>query len=910
MNGEPHVPTDRIAAALIALCALLCSTCSCASAPASSATVAPSPWTARSQWEVTRTDDGTYRAYHVQHALADRLIVTVSTTTSELDWVDWLNAGSPGASSRVTSVVALPGWTVSNRYDHIAGKPMEPAPAGTKFQKEGRPVAAGTGVYAPGIGLISELVEEPRIWTGFYSDPKDVKTDLCPAKSGLAPYAVGAGSLVDHAGMKVNDVIVKLWPWGYNDEVFKSYLNVGKAVADRFMVGDPARVEFLRAKPEGGYEMFRKELTWPGVPCMNKRPGAKLLEFERQWLPREQAPEKALLDLMAQQTGRAADNADLMRRLGEAEDESDVYRMAPVLATHRHPFLMGPVARHYLDAIPTPAPDRIAKQIAWLRGAFLTDGGAPDAAAEAKVRDWRGKDLNGHLDFIEDVLALAAACNEEALKGLSAQERKYIQDTAPGLLEGFVAAHMMCFDPDIARQQANVELLQVAHKLDMAALIRQAETLSRLVDGEFLASLKAVMQASPAAGGRIATRNTKWGAIVLNGAADDRYVGGSDAAFIADLGGDDFYANNTGSSVPGAIPSAVLVDFAGNDHYESWQLMCEGCGFLGVGILLDCAGDDSYVGIRYAQGAGFMGIGVLADAEGNDTYRAIDYGQGVGQFGAGLLLDDRGRNRYEGHQACQGVGFTWGVGLLYSADANGDDTYYCKGQIASGYEDPGSYEGWGQGLGCGHRPYASGGVGLLVDQGGSDLYEGGTFSQGGGYFYGLGILNDRAGDDHYRGSRYNMGFTAHQAVGVFLDDAGNDHYYTCHFVAMGMAWDESNTLFVDRAGDDVYFAPGFAFGTSAMNGFTLFEDGGGSDKYVGARPAGVSGNSYHNGTSIGYFLDLGAGKDEFNQRQEGEISAGPEAPNPDAAHWFFVDSPSADEAVARIQKEPLKPQKD
>ena len=248
-----------------------------------------------------------------------------------------------------------------------------------------------------------------------------------------------------------------------------------------------------------------------------------------------------------------------------------------------------------------------------------------------------------------------------------------------------------------------------------------------------------------------------------------------------------------------------------------------------------------------------------------------------------------------------GVGFPGGVGLLCSAADDGADTYYNKGQYASSYRDPGSFEGGGQGLGVGHRPYASGGVGMLVDGGGDDRFEGGAFSQGGGYYYGLGILHNRGGDDSYRGSRYNMGFTAHQAVGVFLDDGGDDRYETSHYVALGMAWDESVTLFADRAGDDTYLAPGFAYAAAAQNGFALFIEGGGNDTLGGTQPARIHGNSYHGGSSLAVFLGLGGGTRAYPQRRPGEIAAG------DTGEAFFVDSPAIEAAIQRLRAAPLQP---
>ena len=858
-------------------------------------------WARRTQWEVTLDGDGVYRAYYVQRVWPEQLIVTVSTTEGERDWGDWLLWGSKGARSRISHVIDRASGRILKRYDHGARQFLSPGKENSRFLKMGRAVASGEGIVAPGRSLIEKLAIEQKPWSGFHADPQKVTTTLCPAQFGLRLNFLGIDSCADLAGMQAGDILVRISPWDYNHEVLTSYIELRNGIAERFLVGDPVELEYLRPLPDGGYNLLRAAVAFPGIPGMDREPGSLSLRFEQEWQAREQPVEKALLATMAAQTDRTADNDDLMARLALTEEPVDAYRLAPVRTAHKHPFLMENMAAYYVNRLPGPGAGRISKQVGWLDNVFLTNSSKKPSRIAVRD-DYRGKDLEAHLDYIEDLLRVALHYRQEAFKGFSEEKKEFIQQQAAALLEGFVASHMMCFDRNLTRQRDNVELLKIAHRLNMEALIQQALTLSRTVDHEFLSSLKHVMTASPNAAGRIATRETEWGTIILGGSADDRYLKESNAAVVIDLAGDDFYANNTGSSMPGSIPSAVLVDFEGDDHYENWEHMRQGCGFMGVGILLDCAGDDSYVGIRSCQGAGFMGIGVLADMDGNDSYRAIDYGQGVGQFGAGFLLDDRGQNRYEGRQVCQGVGLTWGVGLLHSGDPDGDDSYYNKGQYASGYGDAGSFEGWGQGLGVGHRPFASGGIGMLVDQGGNDDYEGGTFSLGGGYYYGMGILNDRGnGADRYRGSRYNIGFTAHQAIGIFIDEGGGDHYLTTHYVGMGMAWDESCTLFIDQRGDDTYVAPHFAFGASAMNGFALFIDADGSDRYVGSRPAKVYGNSYHKGTSIGYFLDLGKGKDVFgSNRKEGEISA-------EDDHAFFVDGPSSADALDRLQKNTLRP---
>ena len=57
-----------------------------------------------------------------------------------------------------------------------------------------------------------------------------------------------------------------------------------------------------------------------------------------------------------------------------------------------------------------------------------------------------------------------------------------------------------------------------------------------------------------------------------------------------------------------------------------------------------------------------------------------------------------------------------------------------SGLVRSVYGTGAVYVGLSQGVGYGLRPHDTGGIGVLVDAFGSDRYEGGEFSQGGGYF--------------------------------------------------------------------------------------------------------------------------------------------------------------------------------
>ncbi|MCL1857570.1 MAG: hypothetical protein FWF84_08060, partial [Kiritimatiellaeota bacterium] len=274
-------------------------------------------------------------------------------------------------------------------------------------------------------------------------------------------------------------------------------------------------------------------------------------------------------------------------------------------------------------------------------------------------------------------------------------------------------------------------------------------------------------------------------------------------------------------------------------------------------------------------------IGALFDHEGDDIYRSIACSQAVAFFGAAILCDYAGNDRYESHQIAQAVGSVKGVAIL--ADMGGNNSFYCKGDRQTSYGTRGHFEGWGQGVGFGVRPYASGGIGILYLGGGTNRLEAGTFAQGGGYYYGLGILySDGDGDDTYIGTRYAQGFAAHQAAGAFIDVGGNDTYHTRYGVGHGLAWDESVSLFIDEAGDDTYTGGGFSLGATAMNALCLFHDKGGTDRFLSCKAGLQNGNSYHGGTSLSLFLKDGAGDSVYIDRAPLTTVVEPE-------HAVFID---------------------
>jgi len=298
---------------------------------------------------------------------------------------------------------------------------------------------------------------------------------------------------------------------------------------------------------------------------------------------------------------------------------------------------------------------------------------------------------------------------------------------------------------------------------------------------------------------------------------------------------------------------------------------------------VDLAGDDVYEGERLSLGSGCAGgIALLVDHDGKDQYRAQGYCEGFGLCGIGLLYDRAGNDSYDGFGYAQGS--TQGIGIGALVDGAGNDTYLADGHFADTYGDsgPNVYHGASQGSSLGLRATTSGqvdipgGIGVLIDRAGKDRYQAGNFSQGGGYYYGFGLLYDGEGDDENIGTRYSQGYGVHQGIGVRWDGGGNDTYTTRCAANIGSAWDEGVGYFIDEAGDDQNTAGGLALGGAANSGIAVFLDLSGSDRYQSAgedTQGGTGDSSYHEMQSLGVFLDLGPGKDQFGRnRKEGAIT--------------------------------------
>jgi hypothetical protein len=341
----------------------------------------------------------------------------------------------------------------------------------------------------------------------------------------------------------------------------------------------------------------------------------------------------------------------------------------------------------------------------------------------------------------------------------------------------------------------------------------------------------------------------------------------------------------------------MLLDLEGNDVYRARDV-AQGSALGGVGILVDYAGNDVYVGIRRVQGQAVGGIGILIDRKGDDRHHAGMWAQGFGgPLGFGLLDDLAGKDHYS-------------LGGLYPNSFKP--------------ETPG-YEGWGQGVGAGLRQVANGGVGVLLDGGGDDLYEYDYMAHGGGYWFGVGLARDFGGNDRRLGStqnefyggqraeavfqRYACGWGCHYALGFNFDDAGDDTYGGT-IMGLGFAWDLSVGVLCDFSGNDRYEAAGqHTQGCGAQAGLGVLFDFEGKDVYLGEGQGYASPSiSYHPqsvcGGNFSFVVDYG-GTDEYGSGAENNAYN-----QRGSAGGFVTDRPKEDELPKAARGKEVKTTKE
>jgi hypothetical protein len=520
------------------------------------------------------------------------------------------------------------------------------------------------------------------------------------------------------------------------------------------------------------------------------------------------------------------------------------------------------------------------------------------------------------LEIVKQSIAEAEVAYAAALAPLTKSQIRELQANIYPVLVGQSEVGHTLNDRGTGRR-----LCDLMEMMDRNSLFAAADALVPITDPELLEQLKSLpaegdVKVEGVTGAVVDRIDTPYGSIIIGGKGPNTYYLDKmpGVCAVIDLGGDDTYIDG---AVGPERPVLVVADLGGHNTYRGNKPGIQGGAILGVSMLLNLGGHGVYEARDVAQGSAVAGVGILIDYDGNSRYRGLRRVQGQALGGLGVLIERGGKNDFHAAMWAQGFGGPLGFGLL---DSNvGDNHYYCGGMWRNSYypETPG-YEGWGQGVGAGLRQVADGGIGVILDNGGENVYEFDYLSHGGGYWCGAGFARDFGGNTKrlitrtaYNGGprtqpsfqRFGCGWGCHYSIGFCFDDSGDD-VYEGTIMGMGMAWDCSTGVLCDFGGNDHYKATGgLTQGSSNQMGLGILFDYNGDDVYEGYSQGYASPSmSYHPlpdcGGNFAFLIDYG-GNDKYGcgARNNSYIDRG-------YSGGFLIDRPQPDEVQPTARKNP------
>ncbi len=650
----------------------------------------------------------------------------------------------------------------------------------------------------------------PKPFLGITFGPKDIggKISLCKRSSTFVEVeGVMSGTPAAVAGLKKGDVILSF----NGSPICREKSDAGDAFRDMIAgekVGSVAHLAILR----GG---LRSEIS----ARLGDRPVHEQAEAAAPESSRcAGRPPSALEGALREQKALPAFD-EILSGLRQASNEvhnaawfSDgpynPFQLTEFTYMIRHPLEAGEAARELTDGMVGAAHGRdLRMDLVVQRSAGLLDVGLTPGVKE----DITFPGLISAMETVKERLS-------RLFDRLTPEERKLLREKA--------------LNPwDDSRWN---DIVKVSAGMNVRELLDSFSPLLPFFSRENLALLKRDVTArfGQNKGPILFEADTPVGKVIVGGPGRNVYK--KDAALILDLGGDDIYLNNAGGTRPG-LPVAIVIDWGGNDLYLTKEDFSQGAGLLGGGFLLDLGGDDVFDALDGGQGAGFFGMGILYHGGGKAVFKARTYSQGVGEMGIGLLWNGDGDTRYLCSGNGQGLGLFKGLGMLM--DEKGND-YYQLGGLEPDFRDPSrSTVSMGQGFGWGIRPEGekygvSGGMGILIDEAGDDIYSADYFGQGASYYYGTGILDDMSGNDRYIAGRYAQGAGIHSSVGILIDRGGNDFYYSSFGVSQGMGHDYGVGYLGDERGDDRYVGGILSQGAATRGGIGILMDSKGRDNFM------------------------------------------------------------------------------
>jgi hypothetical protein len=497
------------------------------------------------------------------------------------------------------------------------------------------------------------------------------------------------------------------------------------------------------------------------------------------------------------------------------------------------------------------------------------------------------------LGIVEQALIEAQAAQAAALAPLTRAE---IQEMATYIYPVMVGQNRVGHTlNDRASGRRYVDLME---RMDRGSMVAAAQALVPLSDPELLDQLKNYPDSTNVAvagisGHVVAKIHTPAGAIVIGGKGPNTYELDSmgDVALVIDLGGENTYHDGTVSI---DRPLLVNVNMGGHNVYRSAKPAVQAGSILGVSMIVNREGNNVYDANDLAQASTIGGVGIIVEFGGDNTYRGVKRVQAQAVGGIGIIVSHGRGNSYHAAMWGQGLGGPLGFGII--DDIGGHDHYYLGGMFPNSYkpETPG-YEGFGQGVGGGIRQVACGGIGMLLNGGGHNVYEFDYLAHGGGYWCGLGFARDFGGyskslicrKNYYGGERteqlyqrFGCGWGCHYAQGFCFDDKGHSTFEGS-IMGSGMGWDCSLGALCVFGGENHFDADvSLVQGCGAQGSVGILYEYGDNSEYKGYGQGYASPTlTYHKpsdcGGNFSFLVNYGSGSkfgcgaDEYSVIQRG-----------------------------------------
>jgi len=461
------------------------------------------------------------------------------------------------------------------------------------------------------------------------------------------------------------------------------------------------------------------------------------------------------------------------------------------------------------------------------------------------------KEINDLFGYVEYVWEISDCFYDKAWKDITGEEKDILtylsysmwQEEEDSLrYEAFYKENQITEYDSLSIEE---DVIPILEKIDFPSLMYAANISQKGFD-----ILKENVRNMAFQNTRKLIHDSSFGLMCIGTPQADRYS--EQYSFIIDPVGNDVYSAPIKTDWNN--PFYWVLDAKGDDTYRNDEIGNLFHVLAGIGISCDIMGDDVYYGNDYTLSS-FFGYLLLNDIEGNDVYNGGLNSIAAATFGLNLLIDEKGCDHYATTEL--GEGFAGPLAAGFLIDTDGSDLYYAGGKYLHVPLAPFDHRALSQGFGFGVRPFLGGGIGVLYDETGNDVYQGAVYSQAVAYWYALGIIIDKTGNDFYTAVYYPQGSGIHLAGGFLYDEEGEDHYYSKHGPGQGAAHDYAVGYLIDRKGNDIYSVEG-GNGLGLTNSVALFLDACGNDRYERNVSSNFGyANTARNTGSIGIFLDTG-----------------------------------------------------